>query len=295
MADAPSSEAIEDYLGHLQIERGLSEQTVSAYRRDLAQYVEFLDGRVPDTDTSDAFVAKLRGDGLAVSSVARKVAAVRGFHRYRVIEGVAAEDPTRLLEIDRRSMRLPKALSVDETIRLVESPDVSTPLGRRDRALLEFMYSTGARVAETVALDQMDVDAESRTALVTGKGSKQRLVPVGRAAMQAIEAYLPDRLAFRRSGADSGAMFVSVRGRRLTRQTVWNVVKHQATTVGLGADRVSPHVLRHSAATHMVEAGADIRSVQEMLGHASISTTQVYTRMSLRHLHEIYAEAHPRS
>ncbi|MDH3500090.1 MAG: tyrosine recombinase, partial [Acidimicrobiia bacterium] len=233
--------------------------------------------------------------GLAPASIARKVASIRGFHRFLVVEAGAGEDPTRLIEASRRGARLPKSLTVDEAIRLVEAPDVAEPLGRRDRALLEFMYATGARVAETVALDQVDVDRDSRTAVVTGKGSKQRIVPLGSAAISAIDTYLPDRMALRRSGDDSGAMFLNRRGRRLTRQGVWGIVKKNAKRAAIEENRVSPHVLRHSAATHMVEAGADLRTVQEMLGHASISTTQIYTRMSLRHLHEIYVEAHPRS
>lgn len=287
--------ALGRYLTYLQVERGLADNTLAAYARDLAQYRTFLDGRPPSVQTSDAFVQHLSDQDLAPATIHRKLAAVRGFHRWAVVEDAASDDPTRLLGAVSLPEAFPKSLSVDEAIRLVEAPDPSNPLGRRDRALLEFMYATGARVAETVGLDLRDVDAESRTALVTGKGAKQRIVPLGSAAMRAISDYLPDRLNLRRAGADDGALFLNRRGGRLTRQGIWGIVKRHAVRVGISSEQVSPHVLRHSAATHMVEAGADIRTVQEMLGHANISTTQVYTRMSLRHLREVYTEAHPRS
>jgi integrase/recombinase XerD len=227
--------------------------------------------------------------------VARRVAAVRGFHRFQVAEGLSGEDPTALLDSPRRRAALPKALAVEEVIRLLEAPDGATPDGRRDRALLEFLYATGARVAEAVALDQLDLDLEEGTARLTGKGDKQRVVPVGGAACRALGAYLPDRLAWRRPGRDPGAVFLNMRGGRLTRQGAWAIVRRHAVRAGLEPDLVSPHVLRHSAATHMVEGGADLRTVQELLGHASISTTQVYTRVSPRHLLEVYATSHPRS
>ncbi len=283
------------YLSHLRVERGLAENTIEAYRRDLEQYRTFLDGAQPSVASSDAFTGHLVELGLAPSTIHRKLAAVRGYHRWTVLEAMAAEDPTRLLASVTLPESFPKSLSIDDAIRLVEAPDPNHPLGRRDRALLEFMYATGARVAETVGLDLRDVDGDSRTALVTGKGARQRIVPLGRAAISAIDDYLPVRMTLRRPGADDGALFLNNRGGRLTRQGVWGIVKRHAGQAGIPVDKVSPHVLRHSAATHMVEAGADIRTVQEMLGHANISTTQVYTRMSLRHLREVYTVAHPRS
>ena len=184
---------------------------------------------------------------------------------------------------------------MEEVLRLLEAPDGTTPEGRRDRALLEFLYATGARVAEAVGLDQLDLDLEDGTARVTGKGDKQRLVPVGGPACRALLAYLPDRLAWRPAGRDSGAVFLNRRGGRLTRQGIWAIVRRHALRAGLDPQTVSPHVLRHSTATHMVEGGADLRTVQELLGHASISTTQVYTRVSPRHLLEVYTVSHPRS
>jgi len=287
-------EGIAEYLGSLSAERGLSPATVAAYRRDLTAYARFLDGVEPTPERVSGFVGSLAGRGLAPATIARAVAAVRGFHRFLVREDLAAADPTQLLESPRRGRALPKALGVDDVARLLDAPDPSTVGGRRDRALLEFLYATGARVAEVVALDQHDLDIEEGTALLTGKGGKQRFVPVGRHARAALRAYLPDRLALRRTGADDGAVFLNLRGRRLSRGGVWEILKRQARRAGITPDRVSPHVLRHSTATHMVEGGADLRTVQELLGHASISTTQVYTRVSPRHLLEVYAASHPR-
>ncbi len=286
--------SVEEFLASLRAERGLSPATVEAYRRDLGQYTAYLDGRRPDTGAASGFVHSLAVRRLAPSTISRKIAAVRGLHRFMVAEGLADDDPTVLLETPRRGKPLPKALTVEDMIQLIEAPDTTTPLGRRDRALLEFLYATGARVAETVALDQIDIDLAAATALLTGKGGKQRLVPVGSHAVLAIEEWLPDRLALRRTGRDPGAVFLNARGGRLSRQGVFGIVRKHAIRAAIPTDRVSPHVLRHSMATHMVEGGADLRSVQEMLGHASISTTQIYTKVSPRHLLEVYVLSHPR-
>jgi len=229
------------------------------------------------------------------ATTSRKVAAMRGLHRFLVAEGLASEDPTVLLDSPRLGSALPKALTVDEVERLLASPVDETALGARDRALLEFMYATGVRVTEAVNLDLSALDLEDRTALVTGKGNRQRLVPVGRLAVSAVRAYLPHRMTLKGDRMDGGAVFLNARGGRLTRQGVWGIVRKAAGRVGLERAKVSPHVLRHSAATHMVEGGADLRTVQEMLGHANISTTQVYTRVSPQHLYEVYMTSHPRS
>lgn len=285
---------IAEFLASLGAERGLAPATIRAYRRDLAQYADFLGDTPATAEAVSRFVRSLSASGLSASTVARKVSAVRGLHRFLVAEGRWEDDPTVLLEAPRRGRPLPKALTVEEIERLLGAPDGRQSLGRRDRALLEFLYATGARVAETVSLDQIDLDLESGTALLTGKGGKQRIVPVGSHARRAIEAYLPDRLALRRAGRDPGAVFLNARGGRLSRQGVFGIVRIQARRAGLDAAKVSPHVLRHSMATHMVEGGADLRSVQELLGHASITTTQVYTRVTSRHLLEVYALSHPR-
>jgi len=279
----------------MDVERGLSANTISAYRRDLDQYLDFLEGAEPDQDAVERYLASLRDRQLASSTVSRKVAAIRGLHRFLVIEGLRTEDPTLLLESPRRPDPFPKALSVDEAIRLVEIPDLSTVMGRRDSALLEFLYGTGARVSEAVGLDLGKVDLEDRVVIVTGKGSKQRLVPLGGKAAIAIARWLPDRMNLVHRAQRGDPVFLNLRGRRLSRQGMFDVVKRNAGKAGIAEEKVSPHVLRHSAATHMVEAGADLRTVQEMLGHATISTTQIYTRVSPAHLVEVYVQAHPRS
>ena len=297
-AAAALEDAIHEYLAALGSERGLARNTVAAYRRDLEQYSTFVTGRgaaFASPDDVAGFVETLHARGLSRSTVARKIAAIRGFHRFLVAEGTADADPTVLLESPRRGGSLPKALTVEEVAAILASPDVDVPLGRRDLALLEFLYATGARVSEAVTAEVIDVDLDDGTALLTGKGDKQRLVPMGRFAVEAITAYLPDRMELRKGRTDHGILFVNGRGRPLSRQGAWLVVRGHAARAGLSGEHVSPHVLRHSAATHMVEGGADLRTVQELLGHASISTTQVYTRVSPRHLYEVYVSSHPRS
>ncbi len=291
----PLAGGVEEYLISLRVERGLSANTVAAYTRDLSQYLEFLDGDEPDGDAVGGFVAAMRGRGLADSTVARKIASVRGLHRFLVTEGFRDTDPTALIDSPRRPDPFPKALTVDEAIALVETPGSADVAGRRDSALLEFLYGTGARVSETVGVDLTDLDLDDKVVLVTGKGSRQRLVPLGSKAVEAIRSWLPDRLSLVSRKTPGDPLFLTMRGGRLSRQGVFDIVKKHAASAEIESWRVSPHVLRHSAATHMVEAGADLRTVQEMLGHATITTTQVYTRVSPAHVMEIYVEAHPRS
>jgi integrase/recombinase XerD len=288
-------ECVEEYLLAVDVERGLSTNTLAAYRRDLRQYLEFLGGTEPEPGVVERYMGDLRRRRLASSTVARKLAAIRGLHRFLVIEGMREKDPTLLVESPRRAAPIPKALTVEEAIRLVEAPDPSTLKGRRDSALLEFLYGTGARVSEAVGLDLGKVDLEDRVAIVTGKGSKQRLVPLGGKAVVAIARWLPDRMEILQRAQRGDPLFLNLRGRRLSRQGMFDVVRSNAEKAGIPEENVSPHVLRHSAATHMVEAGADLRTVQEILGHATISTTQIYTRISPTHLIEVYVQAHPRS
>jgi integrase/recombinase XerD len=288
-------EGVDEYLLALDVERGLSANTIHAYRRDLGQYLEFLDGTEPDQGSVERFVAHLRAADLASSTVGRKVAAIRGLHRFLVVEGLRETDPTLLLESPRRPEPFPKALTRDQAFALVEAPDSGTLKGRRDSALLEFLYATGARVSEAVGVDLGHLDLDDRVVLVTGKGAKQRLVPMGGKAVAALSRWLPDRLSLIRRGQRGDPLFLNLRGRRLSRQGVFDVVRANARRAGIEGVEVSPHVLRHSAATHMVEAGADLRTVQEILGHATISTTQIYTKVSPAHLVEIYVQAHPRS
>ncbi len=283
--------AIDDYLSFLAIERGLATNTVAAYRRDLRQY-HLSAGDNPQLADIEGFLDTLAELELAPSSIARKVAAVRGLHRFMVAEGIRDDDPSTLIEAPSPPDSLPKALDVDQMIALLEATSTPDVASSRNRALVEFMYGCGARVSEAVGLDVHDLDLVDRTALITGKGDKQRMVPMGSYAVEHLERWLYDRLQW--VGPDQPAVFINRRGGRLSRQSIFSVVRQAGERAGLGSS-VSPHTLRHSAATHMVEGGADLRSVQEMLGHASISTTQIYTRVSPDHLREIYIEAHPRS
>jgi len=294
---------VKAHLEHLSVERGLSANTLVAYRRDLARYRVFLDTRgranLGDVDRSDisAFLASLQ-DG-AASSAARTMSAVRGLHRFALAEGWVGVDVTDDVAPPQVPLRLPKALPLDDIERLLAATEIDEPLALRDRALLEFLYSTGARVSEAVALDVDDMDREDRTVILDGKGGKQRLVPVGSYACRAIDDYLvrlrPElaRKAKSRSGT-AGALFLNARGGRLTRQGAWTILGAVAERVGL-AGRVSPHTLRHSFATHLLDGGADIRTVQELLGHSSATTTQIYTRVTVDRLREVYATSHPRA
>jgi integrase/recombinase XerD len=294
-------EAVAEFLGALGSERGLARNTVAAYRRDLRQYVDLLAARKREDVTAvtaqdaSAYVRHLHSLQLAPATIARKVSAVRGLHRFLIAEDLAGSDPTSMLEAPRRGVALPKALTVDEVLSILSQPDRAAPLGKRDAALLEFLYASGSRVSEAVDLDLLDLDLEQTTALVTGKGNRQRIVPIGRHAVAAMEAYLPVRRDLCEGRRDPGKVFLNGRGGGLSRQGMWQIVRKHSLEAGLEAGRVSPHVLRHSAATHMVEGGADLRTVQEMLGHASISTTQIYTRVSPQHLLEVYVSTHPRS
>jgi len=288
-------DCVEEYLVALRVEHGLATNTLDAYRRDLDQYLQFLDGAEPDQGLVEEYVASLSERGLAPSTMNRKIASLRGLHRFLTKEGYRAADPTVLLEAPRRLSPFPKALTVDEAITLVEAPDLTSQKGRRDSALLEFLYGTGARVSEAVDLDLGVLDLEDKIAIVTGKGSKQRLIPLGTQAVAAMQRWLPERLSLLKRSESGDPVFLNLRGSRLSRQGAFDVVKANAARAGIDPKKVSPHVLRHSAATHMVEAGADLRTIQEILGHATISTTQIYTKVSSTHLVEIYVQAHPRS
>jgi integrase/recombinase XerD len=298
----------EDLLTWLAVERGRSANTLVAYRRDLRSYSAWLrqrtpEGRSPDEVTESditAYVAHLRDLGRAPASVARATVAVRSLHRFLAEEQLATSDPGAHVEPPRVPAGLPKALTEDEVDALLAAVVGDEAVARRDRAVLEVLYGTGLRVAELSALSLADLDLDGALLRATGKGDKQRLVPLGRHARQALEDWLdpggrpalaPARWARR---GDSEAVFLNFRGGRLTRQGAWLVVKRHAERVGLG-QKLSPHVLRHSCATHMLERGADIRAVQELLGHANISTTQIYTRVSNAHLWEVYDRTHPRA
>jgi integrase/recombinase XerD len=295
----------EEFLAWLSAERGRSANTLSAYRRDLAGYAEFLAARgctvtAADTRLVEDYLAFLRAAGRAPSSMARALAAVRGLHRFLAEEGEAAGDPSAAVTRPRVPTGLPKALSEPEVEALLAAVRGTDGRARRDRAVLEVLYGCGLRVSELVGLSLADLDLDTAQLRAFGKGSKERVVPIGRMARQALTEWLApagrDTLVPRRwaNRGDAEALFLNFRGRRLSRQGAWDVVKRHAERAGLGG-RLSPHVLRHSCATHMLDHGADIRVVQEMLGHASLSTTQVYTRVSGERLRHVYDLAHPRA
>jgi integrase/recombinase XerD len=292
----------EEFLAWLTVERGRAANTLAAYRRDLTVYCTWLGGppRAATEADLERYVGELRASGRAASSIARAMVAVRTFHRFLVNEGVVASDIGANVESPRVPSGVPKALSQDEVIMLLDAVVGYEPAQFRDRAMLELLYGTGMRISELVGLSLTDLDLDSRLVRVFGKGSKERIIPVGRHAVDAVVSWLtpsgrdslaPTRWARR---GDSEAMFLNQRGGRLSRQGAWLVVRHYGDRVGL-ADRLSPHVLRHSCATHLLERGADIRVVQELLGHASISTTQVYTKVSADRLRSVYESAHPRA
>ncbi|WP_432564543.1 site-specific tyrosine recombinase XerD [Kineococcus sp. SYSU DK003] len=307
--------AVQDYLGHLGVERGLSANTLGAYRRDLARYVRFLTARGVDDPaqvdeaTVSAFVLALRSgeDGGAVltaSSAARTASAVRGWHRFLHAQGRSADDPSVQVRPPAPPRRLPSALTVEEVTRLLEvaglvqdGAQAAVPL--RDRALLEVLYGCGARISEAVGLDLDDVDPEvlGETGVVRlrGKGVKERVVPVGPVARAALERYLArSRPQLVADGRGTPALFVNTRGGRLSRQSAWAVLQSAAGRAGI-TRAVSPHTLRHSFATHLLHGGADVRVVQELLGHASVTTTQVYTLLSADSLRELHADGPPRA
>jgi integrase/recombinase XerD len=309
------SGAVHGYLEHLVVERGLAANTVESYRRDLRRYESSLAGRgkarLGDVEPADVaeFLASLReGDddhhALAVSSAARAVIAVRGLHAFAAAQGLAETDPARDITPPTPPRRLPKAITVAEVERLLGSsgPGPDDPSGDprplRDRALLEFLYATGARISEATGLDvdELHLDADPVVRLA-GKGGKQRVVPVGSYAVRALQAYLvrarPALAAGSRRVSVSPAVFLNARGGRLTRQGAWGVLHAAAERARL--PDVSPHTLRHSFATHMLDGGADIRVVQELLGHASVATTQIYTLITVDRLREVYASSHPRA
>jgi integrase/recombinase XerD len=310
---------VRGYLQYLTVERGLAANTVQSYRRDLLRYLGFLHGRSRQrlADVTELDVAEFRGalhagddehPPLAAGSVGRAVVAVRGLHAFAVKEGMTAQDPAREVAPPAAARRLPKAIGVAEVERILDaagSTEDAEPRVLRDRALLEFLYGTGARISEATGLDVDDLDhlISDPAVLLTGKGGKQRYVPVGRYAVRALDAYLVrGRPALAgRAGAGravavrkaSPAVFLNARGGRLTRQGAWGILREAAAQAG--QPDVSPHTLRHSFATHLLDGGADIRVVQELLGHASVTTTQVYTLITVDKLREVYAASHPRA
>lgn len=301
--------AVDAYLRHIAIERGLSDHTVAAYRRDLAQYLEWLTAReVGDSaEVTPALVVEFAAERAsaqpppAASSLARLQSSVRGLHRFLAREGIANDDPTGRLRPPKAPRRLPKALTIEQVEQLLDAsgpaPADAAPgdlVGVRDRALLELLYATGARVSEIVQLDVDDL-AHGDVLRVRGKGSKERIVPVGSYARAAIEAYVTRvRPELSRRGRATPKLFLGARGAPLSRQSAWLIIQAAAERAHLTA-HVSPHTMRHSFATHLMQGGADVRVVQELLGHASVATTQIYTHVSIDALRDVYATSHPRA
>ena len=307
MAEPPL--ALRTYLDHLAVERGLAANTLVSYRRDLRRYVEFLQQRgVEDLDGVDesivsAFLIGLReGDEdhppLSATSAGRTVVAVRGFHKFCVTDGLAKADPAAGVRPPAPARRLPKALPLADVESILDAAgSAGTTLALRDRALLEVLYGTGARISEAVGLDVDDVDRVDGTVVLRGKGGKERMVPIGSYALAAVDAYLTrsrPELAALGTSDRAGALFLNARGGRLSRQSAWSVLVKAADRAGVTRD-VSPHTLRQSIATHLLEGGADVRVVQELLGHASVTTTQIYTLVTVDNLREVFAVAHPRA
>ncbi|MBO9541708.1 site-specific tyrosine recombinase XerD [bacterium] len=285
---------VSEFIDFLSVERGLSEHTLSAYHNDLRQYMDFLkahgiDGWSQTTRmTITGFTKELRERGLASSSIARKIAALKSFYQFLVREHLIERDPSIEVERPKTARYLPKVLNQSEITRLVEHP---TDL--RDRAILELLYAGGLRVSELTRVNVQDVNLTTGYVRCFGKGSKERLVPINQAAIKALGAYMEDVRPKLKGRSPERALFLNYAGRRLTRQGIWKVVKEAAQGAGITKE-ITPHTLRHSFATHLIENGADLRSVQEMLGHADISTTQLYTHISKRRMKEVYNAAHRR-
>ena len=294
----------EEFLSWLASERGRSVNTLKAYRRDLRMYATWLGEHGADLHTVDRamldrYVNERRSAGAAASSVARQLAAVRMLHRFMLDDGTRKDDPTADVEGVKVPSGIPHPLSEEEVDRLLGAVTGVDAVAMRDRALLEFLYATGARISEACGLSLGDIDFDQRLVRLFGKGAKERIVPVGRSAVAAMEQWLHGGRPALEPGIwktrdDQMAIFLNTRGARLSRQAAWAVVRKYGEATGL-ADRLSPHVLRHSCATHLLDHGADLRIVQEMLGHASISTTQVYTKVSQERLWAVYRQAHPRA
>ncbi|MGZ8179424.1 site-specific tyrosine recombinase XerD [Williamsia sp. SKLECPSW1] len=301
---------IRRYLDHLAVERGAAANTLSSYGRDLDRYRRYLESRgvtslaeVAEEDVREYLVALRTGDpdraepALADSSVARTLVAARGLHKFAAAEGITPTDVAHAVRPPKAARRLPKSLPVDQVVAIIEAAGggaaSDTPRGLRDRALVELLYSCGARISEAVALDIDDMTATSGAVLLRGKGGRERIVPIGRPALEALDAYLVrGRPAL--VSRYNPALFLNARGGRLSRQSAWQVLSDAAERAGLQT-AVSPHTMRHSFATHLLDGGADVRVVQELLGHASVTTTQVYTLVTVSAMREVYATAHPRA
>jgi integrase/recombinase XerD len=283
---------VEGFLALLATQR--APRTVEAYRRDLGAFSAWLDGPIErvSTEQLEQYLAELRAAGLAPATISRRVAAIRSFFRHQLLLGARGDNPAAELSLPRRNRTLPRTLSAAEAERLIEAANGTTPRALRDRALVELLYGAGLRVSEAVSLQKSSVDLEARLVRCVGKGSKERVVPVGRQAAQALRRYLARGRPFLDS-RHRPELFLNAKGGGLTRAGAFLILRRLAATAGLEPDRVHPHLLRHSFATHLLEGGADLRSVQEMLGHADLATTELYTHVTDRRRRELYFQAHP--
>jgi integrase/recombinase XerD len=287
----------DQFINHLRLERGLADNTIQAYSRDILRFTQFLEKSNLNPlqisrDQISKYPVALRKD-LSARSVARNISATKMFFRFLASEGYIKDNPARLLETPRLSRRLPDVLSMAEVERLLARPDPSTPMGKRDCAMLELLYATGLRVSELVGLKVLSINLESGHVRAFGKGSKERLVPMGGKAIQAVREYLSNGRFQLLKGANLPYLFLNFRGRPLTRQGFWKIIKKYGKEARIQKE-ITPHSLRHSFASHLLEAGADLRSVQVMLGHEDISTTQIYTHVTRKRLKELHTKCHPR-
>mgnify|MGYP003367217155 CR=1 FL=1 len=293
---------IEDYIHFIQVERQHSPNTLQSYRRDLESYAFFLaeEQQLPNYDAVTrqhilVHLEKLRNDGKSARTVARHISSIRSFHQFLLREKVTTTDPTVHLEMPQLEKKLPNVLSIEQIDALIAAPNLSTPQGYRDVAMLELLYGSGMRISELVELDLGDIHLTMGFVRVFGKGGKERIIPLGRGAIEAVNRYLKSaRGELLGNAPTTDALFISRRGKRLTRQGCWKIIKQHAETANI-QQNLTPHVLRHSFATHLIENGADLRAVQEMLGHSDISTTQIYTHVSKTRLSEVYKQFHPRA
>ncbi|WP_248511802.1 site-specific tyrosine recombinase XerD [Sporosarcina sp. NCCP-2222] len=292
--------ALEDYLHFLRVERQLAKNTLVSYQRDLLDYILHLEGQgyesfeQIDRAVILLYLQKLKDLGKSTRTISRHISSIRSFHQFLVREKVSTHDPTVHLEMPKLEQKLPRVLSISEIDALINSPDSSKPLGKRDVALLELMYGTGMRVSELIGLNMEDLHLSMGFVRIFGKGSKERIVPLGAGAIRACQIYVETARPELLKGKKADALFLNMRGTRLTRQGCWKILKGHAAEAGIQAE-LTPHILRHSFATHLIENGADLRAVQEMLGHSDISTTQIYTHVSRARLKDVYVKYHPRA
>ncbi len=293
-------EIYERYIQYLLVEKGLSRNTITAYSSDVWQYISFLkDQGIRKPDKIDHFIIRsylmeLNRCGIEQQSIARKLSVIRNFHRYMLKEGFSENDPSVVVDSPKIKRDLPDVLTYDEVLRILASPDISSPLGSRDAAMIELMYASGLRVTELVTLTMDQIDLELGYIRIMGKGAKERIVPIGDEALEKIRHYIQNFRGKILNGKKSSYLFITSRGRKITRQSFWMRLKMYARRAGISR-RITPHMIRHSFATHLLQGGADLRSVQMMLGHTDISTTQIYTHITMERLREIHRRYHPRS